>query len=277
MLTVSNFKVMKENKEKITMITAYDYPSAKQAEQAEVDTILVGDSLGMTVLGYSSTTKVTLEDMIHHAKAVKRGAPNTFMIVDMPFMSYHSSIEQSINNAVRLFQETDAQALKIEGASEETFELVKRLTEGGIPVVGHLGLTPQTVNVLGGYRVQGNDKAKSKQLFNDAKNLEEAGAVMIVYECIPKELTEIISPALHIPTIGIGAGVDADGQVLVYHDLLQYGSERLPKFVQSYADFDQAGEAAIKQYVADVKQANFPAEEHTYTIKDKAFLPDIEK
>lgn len=277
MLTVSNFKKMKEENEKITMITAYDYPSAKQAEKAEVDTILVGDSLGMTVLGYSSTTKVTLDDMIHHAKAVKRGAPNTFIVVDMPFMSYHSSIEQSIENAVRLFQESDAQALKIEGASEETLELVRRLTDGGIPIVGHLGLTPQTVNVLGGYRVQGNDEVKSKQLFQDAKNLEKAGAVMVVYECIPKELTDIFTPALDIPTIGIGAGVNADGQVLVYHDLLQYGSDRLPKFVKTYADFNQAGEEAIKQYVEEVKQSHFPKEEHTYAIKDKAFLPDIKK
>src|SRR5699024_472848 len=237
LLTVSNFQKMKENKEKITMITAYDYPSAKQAERAGIDTILVGDSLGMTVLGYSSTTQVTLDDMIHHAKAVKRGAPNTFMVVDMPVMSYHSSLEQSIKNAVKLFQETDAQALKIEGASKEILELVRRLTDGGmpvvehlglstqtvhvsagcrergtdaevlktegdvkeilelvrrltdggIPVVEHLGLTPQTVNVLGDYRVQGNDEEKSKELLVDAKNLEAMGAVMVVYECIPKE------------------------------------------------------------------------------------------
>lgn len=275
LLTVSNFQKMKENKEKITMITAYDYPSAKQAERAGIDTILVGDSLGMTVLGYSSTTQVTLDDMIHHAKAVKRGAPNTFMVVDMPFMSYHSSLEQSIKNAVKLFQETDAQALKIEGASKEILELVRRLTDGGIPVVGHLGLTPQTVNVLGGYRVQGNDEEKSKELLADAKNLEAMGAVMVVYECIPKELTEIFAPELAIPTIGIGAGVNADGQVLVYHDLLQYGSDRLPKFVKHYADFNVAGEEAIKQYVDDVKQSRFPAEQHTYAIKDKAFLPEI--
>lgn len=266
---------MKDNQEKIAMITAYDYPSAKQAEAAEADVILVGDSLGMTVLGYSSTTQVTVSDMSHHAKAVKRGAPNTFIVVDMPFMSYHGSIEQSIQNAVTLFQESDTHAVKVEGASDEILELVRRLTDGGIPVVGHLGLTPQSVNVLGGYRVQGNDENAGKQLLDDAKRLEAAGAVMIVFECIPKELTEIISPALRIPTIGIGAGVSADGQVLVYHDLLQYGSDRLPKFVKHYADFNVAGVEAIKQYVADVKEMQFPAEIHTYKIKDKAFLPKV--
>src|SRR5690625_992832 len=202
MLTVRSLQQMKEKQEKITMVTAYDFPSAKQAETAGVDTILVGDSLGMTVMGYESTTQVTLNDMIHHAKAVKRGAPNTFIIVDMPFMSYHTSIEQSIQNAITLFQSSNVQAVKIEGASEETVELIRRLTDGGIPVVGHLGLTPQTFNVLGGYRVQGNDEVTSNQILEDAKKLEEAGAVMIVFECIPKELGTIVSKALTIPKIG---------------------------------------------------------------------------
>lgn len=275
MLTVRDFQQMKENQEKIAMITAYDYPSAKQAEAAKADVILVGDSLGMTVLGYSSTTQVTLSDMTHHAKAVKRGAPNTFIIVDMPFMSYHGSLEQSIEHAVALFQGSDTHAVKIEGASDEILQLVRRLTDGGIPVVGHLGLTPQSVNVLGGYRVQGNDKVASTKLLEDAKKLEAAGATMIVFECIPKELTEIITATLRIPTIGIGAGVNTDGQVLVYHDILQYGSERLPKFVKHYADFNVAGVEAINRYVDDVKQSRFPAEKHTYAIKDRAFLPKL--
>lgn len=275
MLSVRDFQQMKNNNEKITMLTAYDYPSAKQAEAANVDIILVGDSLGMTVLGYSSTTQVTLDDMIHHAKAARRGAPDTFIVVDMPFMSYHASMEQSIDNAVRLFQESDANAIKVEGASDEIVELVRRLTDGGIPVVPHLGLTPQTVNVLGGYRVQGNDEVVSQNLLDDAKRLEAAGAVMIVYECIPKEIMEVISPTLNMPTIGIGAGISADGQVLVYHDILQYGSERLPKFVKHYADFNVAGVEAIKRYVDDVKQSRFPAEKHTYAIKDRTFLPKI--
>lgn len=275
MLTVRNLQQMKEKQEKITMVTAYDFPSAKQAEAAGVDTILVGDSLGMTVIGYESTTQVTLNDMIHHAKAVKRGAPDSFIIVDMPFMSYHTSIEQSIENAVTLFQSSNVHALKIEGASKEILELVRRLTDGGIPVVGHLGLTPQSVNVLGGYRVQGNDKVASKQLLEDGKNLQEAGATMIVYECIPTELGKIVTEALTIPTIGIGAGADCDGQVLVYHDLLQYGVDRLPKFVKHYADFNTTGVDALKNYVTDVKNVHFPAEEHVYTIKNKDFLPKI--
>src|SRR5690625_1046850 len=275
MLTVRSLQQMKEKQEKITMVTAYDFPSAKQAETAGVDTILVGDSLGMTVMGYESTTQVTLNDMIHHAKAVKRGAPNTFIIVDMPFMSYHTSIEKSIQNAITLFPSSNAHALKVEGGSKEILELVGRLTDGGIPVIGHLGLTPQSVNVLGGYRVQGNDEAASNKLLEDAKKLEAAGAVMIVFECIPKELTEIITSALYIPTIGIGAVLKADGQVLVYHDILQYGVDRLPKFVQHYADFNHVGVEAIKQYVDNVKQASFPEDKHSYTIKDEAFLPKL--
>src|SRR5690625_98701 len=275
MLTVKDLQQMKEKQEKISMVTAYDYPSAKQVEAAGADTILVGDSLGMTVLVYTSTPQVTLNDMSHHAEAVKRGAPNSFIIVDMPFMAYHASIEQSIQNAVTLFQESDVQAVKIEGASEETVELIRRLTDGGIPVVGHLGLTPQTFNVLGGYRVQGNDEVTSNQILEDARKLEEAGAVMIVFECIPKELGTIVSKALTIPTIGIGAGVSCDGQVLVYHDLLQYGVDRLPKFVKHYADFNTVGVEAIKHYVADVKDESFPAQEHTYTIKNKDSLPKL--
>lgn len=275
MLTVKSFQKMKEDENKITMLTAYDYPSAKQAEAAKVDLILVGDSLGMTVLGYSSTTQVTLQDMSHHAQAVRRGAPDTFMIVDMPFMSYHASIEKSITNAINLFQETDAQALKVEGASKEILEVVRRLTDGGIPVVGHLGLTPQTVNVLGGYRVQANDEETSNKLLEDAKQLQTAGAAMLVLECIPKELAALVQQVLTIPVIGIGAGADCDGQVLVYHDILQYGVDRLPKFVKHYADFNTIGTEAIDNYVTEVKNETFPAEEHTYKIKNETALPKI--
>src|SRR5699024_5201342 len=225
MLTIVDLARMKNNQEKIAMVTAYDYPSAKQAEDAGIDLILVGDSLGMVVLGYTSTTEVTMDDMIHHAKAVRRGAKNTFVVVDMPFMSYHASLEQSINNVSRLFQETNAQAVKLEGASEETLTLTRRITDGGIPVVGHIGLTPQTVNVLGGYRVQGKDEETSKKLLEDAKRFEAAGAAALVLECIPKELGQVLTEAINIPTIGIGAGAACDGQVLVYHDLLKYDME----------------------------------------------------
>jgi 3-methyl-2-oxobutanoate hydroxymethyltransferase len=268
-----DFQTMKNNNDKITMVTAYDYPAAKMAENANVDMILVGDSLGMVVLGYSSTVQVTMDDMIHHAKAVKRGAKNTFMVVDMPFMSYHVSLEESILNARDLFQQTNAQAIKIEGSSEELLTLTRRLTDGGIPVVAHLGLTPQTVNVLGGYKVQGKDKETGSKLLHDAKQLAEHGAMALVLECVPKELAQIITDAMDIPTIGIGAGAHCDGQVLVYHDLLQFGVDRLPKFVKTYGDFNKYGEQALKSYVNDVKHAKFPTDEHSFLIKDQSFLP----
>jgi len=272
MLTTTDLLKMKQSGEKITMITAYDYPSAKQVEAANADMLLVGDSLGMVVLGYNSTTKVTMDDMIHHAKAAKRGASNTFIVVDMPFMSYHASLEQSIFNATKLFQETDAQALKLEGASDEVITLTKRLAAGGIPVIAHLGLTPQTVNVLGGYKVQANDEAEVKQLINDAHKVVESGAIALVLECIPKEIGKLVSESISIPTIGIGAGADCDGQVLVYHDILQYGPSKFPKFVKNFADFNNVGVEALVKYVHEVKEGVFPQEEHTYKIKNKQFL-----
>lgn len=264
MLNRLDFQDMKDRNEKITMITAYDYPSAKLAEEANVDMILVGDSLGMVVLGYDSTIQVTVDDMIHHAKAVKRGAKNTYMVVDMPFMSYHVSLEESIKNARDIFQQTNAQAIKIEGASEELLKLTRQLTDGGIPVVGHLGLTPQTVNVLGGYKVQGRSDEARQQLIQDAKNLSDHGAISLVLECVPKSLGEEVTKVIPIPTIGIGAGIDCDGQVLVYHDILQYGVNRLPKFVKTYADFDEVGKKAVENYVSDVRNLAFPLEEHAF-------------
>ncbi|MBP1969587.1 3-methyl-2-oxobutanoate hydroxymethyltransferase [Virgibacillus natechei] len=273
MLNRLDLQKMKENDEKITMITAYDYPSAKAAEESEIDMILVGDSLGMVVLGYESTVQVTVNDMIHHGKAVKRGAPNTYTVVDMPFMSYHVSLEESLINAREIFQKTDAQALKLEGASEEILLLTKRLTEAGIPVVGHLGLTPQTVNVLGGFKVQGKDKETAKKLLEDAEKLAEHGAVSLVLECVPKELAEIVTENTPIPIIGIGAGVYCDGQVLVYHDILKYGVDRLPKFVKPYGDFNTQGVEAIKGYVSDVKKGLFPLDQHSFLTKNKDLLP----
>lgn len=273
MLNRIDLQNMKQAKEKITMITAYDYPSAKMAEAADVDMILVGDSLGNTVLGYSSTIQVTVDDMIHHAKAVKRGAKDTFIVVDMPFMSYHVSVEESLKNARKMFQETDVQALKIEGSSKEVVRLTELLTNAGIPVVAHLGLTPQTVNVLGGYRVQGNDQVTAEKLLADAKTLTEHGAIALVLECVPKELANMITRSISIPTIGIGAGIHCDGQVLVYHDILKYGVDRLPKFVKTYTNFNEQGEQAIKSYVTDVKKKQFPLDDHSFLIKDKNFLP----
>ncbi|MBM7569850.1 3-methyl-2-oxobutanoate hydroxymethyltransferase [Aquibacillus albus] len=261
-----DFLKMKDNGEKITMVTAYDYPSAKMSEQANIDMILVGDSLGMVVLGYDSTIKVTMDDMIHHAKAVKRGATNTFIVVDMPFMSYHVSLADSLYNAKRLFQETSANALKIEGASEEVLTLTSRLTAAGIPVVAHIGLTPQSVNVLGGYRIQGKDKETAEQLIREAKAIQNSGAIALVLECVPMELAQIITNELDIPTIGIGAGNHCDGQVLVYHDVVNYGVDRLPKFVKAYTDINNSIVNGLQVYVNEVKEGTFPDESHSFSM-----------
>ncbi|SFF61589.1 ketopantoate hydroxymethyltransferase [Halobacillus alkaliphilus] len=273
MLNKSQFIKMKQDKDKIAMITSYDYPSAKIAEQAKADMILVGDSLGMTVLGYDSTIPVTIADMIHHGKAVKRGAPDTFTVVDMPFMSYHVSTQDSLYNAKKLFQETGAQALKLEG-SGEVIQTMEKLVHAGIPVFGHIGLTPQSVHVLGGYRVQGKDKATAARLLQEAKAIEAAGAIAIVLECIPRQLAEVISRELVIPAIGIGAGAECDGQVLVYHDILKYGVDRLPKFVKPYLDSNHILGEAVQTYVNEVKSGEFPEVKHTFTM-DPDSLPDL--
>lgn len=257
---------MKESGEKITMITAYDYPSAKLSQEAGVDMILVGDSLGMVVLGYDSTLPVTVDDMVHHGKAVTRGADDTFVVIDMPFMSFHVSMEDTMKNARRIIQETGAQALKVEGADEGVLEVIKRLTMAGIPVVGHIGLTPQSVNVIGGYRVQGKTKEDAEQLIEDALNVQKAGAMALVLECIPHELSKIVTKELAIPTIGIGAGKDCDGQVLVYHDMLTYGVDRVAKFVKSYTNLNQSVKQAIENYIEEVKNDQFPNEDYSYTM-----------
>ncbi|WP_017186379.1 3-methyl-2-oxobutanoate hydroxymethyltransferase [Alkalibacillus haloalkaliphilus] len=268
MKTTKMLTQKKQAGERIAMITAYDYPSAKTSEQAGVDMILVGDSLGMVVLGYSSTIPVTVDDMIHHGKAVRRGAPNTFTVVDMPFMSFNISIEQTLAHAKRMFQEIEPSALKLEGGREVS-ETVRRLTESGIPVVAHIGLTPQTVNVLGGYKVQGKSEEDAKKLLEDAKTMQDSGAVAIVLECVPASLAEMITEQLKIPTIGIGAGASCDGQVLVYHDLLEYGVDRLAKFVKSYANVNELAVDGISSYVQEVKQQRFPKKEHTYSMNEE--------
>lgn len=268
MKATTDFLRMKASGEKITMLTAYDYPSAKLAESAGVDLILVGDSLGMVVLGYDSTVAVTLDDMIHHTKAVKRGATNTFIVADMPFMTFHLSLDQTLLNAAKLFQETGCHALKLEGAGEVVSK-IKALTEAGIPVVAHLGLTPQSAGVLGGYKVQGKTKEAAEKLIHDAKLCEEAGAFALVLECIPHQLALEVSKQLSIPTIGIGAGADTDGQVLVFHDLIQYGVERTPKFVKKYANLNETIKASLETYVNEVKTGNFPEMKHSYTMKEE--------
>ncbi|MDR4985397.1 3-methyl-2-oxobutanoate hydroxymethyltransferase [Bacillus cereus] len=271
MKTKTDFLKMKEQGEPITMLTAYDYPSAKLAEEAKVDMILVGDSLGMVVLGYDSTVPVTVEDMIHHTKAVRRGAKETFIVTDMPFMSYHVSLEDTMVNARRIVQESGAHALKVEGAGE-VISTIYYLTNAGIPVVAHLGLTPQSVGVLGGYKVQGKDAESAKKLIEDAKKCEEAGAIALVLECVPMQLAELISEQLTIPTIGIGAGKKVDGQVLVYHDLISYGVNRVPKFVKQYTSVQEEIVRGISQYVTEVKTGQFPEEKHSFTMKEEECL-----
>ncbi|EFS8542661.1 3-methyl-2-oxobutanoate hydroxymethyltransferase [Listeria monocytogenes] len=263
-----DFFAMKENGEKITMITAYDYPSAKNVEQAEADMILVGDSLGMVVLGYDSTVPVTMDDMIHHTKAVKRGAPDTFVVTDMPFMTYHGSVDETIQIARKIIQESGAHAVKLEGAGE-VVNKIARLTEAGAPVVAHLGLTPQSVGLTGSYKVRAKSAQEAKELMDNALAVEAAGAIAIVLEAIPRQLAEKVSKALSIPTIGIGAGVETDGQVLVYHDIIGYGISRRAKFVKAYADIDETIEPALASYVKEVKAATFPEVKHSFTMAEE--------
>ena len=272
MKQTTDFFQMKQNNEKITMITAYDFPSAKLAEQAGVDMILVGDSLGMVMLGYDSTIQVTLEDMIHHTKAVKRGAIDTFIVSDLPFATYHSSKEETIRNAARLMQEGGAHAVKLEGAETIILEHMKALRIAGIPVVAHIGLTPQSVTVLGGYKVQGKTVETAQKLMDDAKKCEEAGAFAIVLECIPRQLAKEITEQLSIPVIGIGAGPACDGQVLVYHDLLGYGVDRLPKFVKQYENIQINIVNGIQTFIHEVKNGIFPDEKTSYSMKDDVLV-----
>jgi 3-methyl-2-oxobutanoate hydroxymethyltransferase len=268
MKQTTDFSKMKQTGNKVVMVTAYDYPSAKHAEQAEADMILVGDSLGMVVLGYDSTIPVTMEDMIHHSKAVRRGAGNTFIVVDLPFMSYHLSIKDTLINGARIMQETGANAVKLEGA-DEVIDHINALTKAGVPVVSHLGLTPQSVGVLGGYKVQGKSADAAKKLIDDAKKCEEAGAFAIVLECVPKQLAEQVSKALTIPTIGIGAGVEVDGQVLVYHDIITYGVDRVPKFVKQYTNVNELISSGLSSYVSEVRHKAFPEDKHSFTMKEE--------
>lgn len=267
MKTTSQFLKMKEQGEKIVMITAYDYPGAKFSEAADVDMILVGDSLGMVVLGYDSTMPVTVEDMVHHSKAVRRGAPNTFIVVDMPFGSYHGDLNDTLKTAIKMMQQTNANALKVEG-SGEVVHVIKKLTDAGIPVVAHLGLLPQSAGVLGGYKVQGKTAQQAEKLIEDALLVEQAGACAVVLECIPHQLTEVISKKLTIPTIGIGAGVEADGQVLVFHDLLQYGKHHIPKFVEGFARVGEEIERGIQGYTNAVKAGTFPTLAQSFTMNE---------
>lgn len=265
--TVVTIQKAKENKEKVTMLTAYDYSMAKLIDEAGIHMILVGDSLGMVMLGYEDTLSVTMEDMIHHTRAVARGAKNALVVADMPFMSYQTSVYDAVCNAGRLMKEGRAQAVKLEGG-REVAEQIRAITNASIPVVAHLGLTPQSLNAFGGFKVQGKSEEAAKKLIEDAKIIEEAGAVAVVLECVPAKLAELITEKLHIPTIGIGAGAGCDGQVLVYQDMLAMFGDFQPKFVKRFGDIGNQMKEAFGKYIEEVSTGAFPAPEHTFKIDD---------
>lgn len=265
--TIITFKQSKQQGNKISMLTAYDYSTAKLMDEAGINAILVGDSLGNVVLGYEDTLSVTMEDMIHHGAAVARGAKNAMVVVDMPFMSYQTSVYDAVVNAGRLMKEGRASAVKLEGG-KEVCPQVKAITEAGIPVMGHLGLTPQSINALGGHRVQGKTQQAAQKLLDDARALQEAGAFAVVLECVPEKLAEKVTKELEIPTIGIGAGAGCDGQVLVYQDMLGMFSDFTPKFVKKFANVGQVMKEAFKSYIDEMQQGSFPSQEHCYSIDD---------
>ncbi len=263
--TVRDLARMKAQGEKIPMITAYDYTAARLADAAKIPVVLVGDSLGMVVLGYDSTLPVTMEDMIHHTKAVARGTKEALLVADMPFMSYHIDPAQAMANAGRLLQEGGAQSVKLEGGRQMA-ETVRRIVECGIPVIGHIGLTPQSVHALGGYRVQGREIKEAEGLIMDAEALQEAGAYALVLELVPAPLAELISRRLTIPTIGIGAGPGCDGQVQVLHDMLGLFTDFVPKHAKQYANLGQIIQEAFCQYAEEVRQGDFPTSKESFTM-----------
>lgn len=267
-VTIADLHNKKRDGKKITMLTAYDYPMAKLVDDAGLDVILVGDSLGMVVLGYDSTVPVTMDEMIHHAKAARRGTKYAFLVGDMPFMSYQLSKEEAVRNAGRFMKEAGCDAVKLEGG-DEVFDVTKAIIDAGIPVLGHIGLTPQTVSKLGGYKVQGKDAKAAKKLLDQALGLEKAGCFAIVLECVPDKVAKHITEKLKIPTISCGAGVECDGQVLVTNDMIGIFDRFVPKFVKQYVKLSSLIADAFKRYKADVESGKFPAPEHTFTIKEE--------
>jgi len=265
--TVLTLLKQKQSGDRITMLTAYDYTTARIFDECGVNSILVGDSLGMTMLGYDDTLAVTMEDMIHHTRAVARGANNAFVVADMPFMSYQVSTEDAVRNAGRLIKEGGANAVKLEGGAEVCGQ-ISAIVNASIPVVAHLGLTPQSVNVFGGFKVQGKSLDNARKLIEDAVKLQQAGACAVTLEGIPAKLAEIITKKLVIPTIGIGAGSGCDGQVLVYQDMLGLTVGHTPKFVKKFADVGEVMRQGVSDYITAVKDGSFPSEEHTYAIDE---------
>lgn len=272
-LTIAEIKEMKQRKEKIPMLTAYDYATAKIMDEAGIPLILVGDSLGMVVLGYESTIPVTMEEMLHHTRAVVRATKRALVIGDMPFMTYHATVSEALHNAARFIQQGGAQAVKLEGG-EVVAETVERLVNCGIPVMGHIGLTPQSIHQLGGFKVQGRTPEAAKRLLRDALALEEAGTFAIVLESVPAPLSKLITEKVSIPTIGIGAGPDCDGQVQVISDLLGLFTEFVPRHAKQYARLAEVINDAIATYIAEVKEGAFPTMKHGYTM-DESLLQEL--
>lgn len=266
--TSVTFKEAKAKGDKLTMLTAYDYSTAKLIDESGVNSILVGDSLGMVMLGYEDTLSVTVEDMIHHSAAVARGAKNALIITDMPFMSYQTSVYDAVVNAGRLVKEGHAQAVKLEGGLE-VCEHIKAIVKASIPVCAHIGLTPQSINAFGGFKVQGKGEQAAQKLLDEARAVEEAGAFAVVLECVPAALAKKISDSISIPTIGIGAGNGCDGQVIVYQDMLSMFSDFKPKFVKQYAQIGDMMKNAFRAYIDEVKSGAFPSEEHTFKIDEE--------
>ncbi|MBR0146138.1 MAG: 3-methyl-2-oxobutanoate hydroxymethyltransferase [Eubacterium sp.] len=268
--TVVTFQQMKDKGERISMLTAYDYSTAKLEDSAGINGILVGDSLGNVILGYPDTISVTMEDMIRHGAAVSRGAENSLVLIDMPFMSYQASVYDAVMNAGRLMKEGRGQAVKLEGG-EEVCPQIKAISQASIPVMAHLGLTPQSINVFGGFKSQAKELEPAKKLIRDALAVQEAGAFAVTLECVPAKLAEIVTKMLRIPTIGIGAGAGCDGQILVYADMLAMFSDFRPKFVKAFANVGEVMKEGFRAYDEEVKAGSYPAEEHTYPMEDEVY------
>lgn len=266
--TIITFQQAKQEGKKLSMITAYDYTMAKLVDEARVNAILVGDSLGMVMLGYEDTLSVTMEDMIHHTAAVTRGAKNALIVADLPFMSYQTSVKDAVVNAGRLMKEGRANAVKLEGGIRFQ-EHIRAIVDASIPVVGHIGMTPQSVHVFGGFKVQGKSEKAAKQLLEDALAVEQAGAFAVVLECVPAALAEVVTQKLSIPTIGIGAGASCDGQVLVYQDMLGMNQDFVPKFTKQFANIGNEIIEGVKTYIQEIQAGTFPAQEHTFKIDEE--------
>lgn len=274
-ITIPSLLKKKKKGEKISALTAYDFPVAKILDEAGIDLILVGDSLGMVVLGYENTIPVSMEEMIHHTKAVVRGSRRALIVGDMPYFSFHLSQEDSISNAVRFIKEAGATAVKIEGASKRRLNLIEAFIEAEIPVMGHVGLTPQSIHHLGQFKVKGKALNEAKSIIADAENLEKAGVFSVILECIPMELARIITEKLEVPTIGIGAGPFCDGQILVFHDFAGFSNGYLPKFVKKYVDSHDILNEAVQGYIQDVGENKFPGDNHSYHLKSSSILKEL--